>query len=274
MSEATRQPVDFDIATRLEGSEGRFGAVLTDDWQLWGPSGGYLAAIALRAAGEISELPRPVSFFCHFLKAPEYGEIEVRAEFERRGRRSESIGVTMLQDGSPTMRALVRTSADAPGHEHQTPELDGVPRPEDLETFTWRESGVDRPTYTYWNNFERKPVDSLAGGASRVPIAREWVRFIPSGKFENAFLDAARPLVLLDTYGYLAAKRLYPEGDLFAPNLDTSAWFHNIPAQSEWLLIDHSNPIARDGVLFVNGNVWADDGSLVASGSAQLVQLG
>jgi hypothetical protein len=43
----------------------RFTAMVHDDWEIWGPEGGYVAAIALRAAGAASPLARSASFFCH-----------------------------------------------------------------------------------------------------------------------------------------------------------------------------------------------------------------
>ena len=58
------RPVALDQATRLEGDAGRYSVVLSDAWEIWGPSGGYLAALALRAAGDCAEIPRPASFYC------------------------------------------------------------------------------------------------------------------------------------------------------------------------------------------------------------------
>src|SRR5688500_10807325 len=36
--------------TRVEGRDGRYTAKLSPDWDFWTPNGGYLSAIALRAA--------------------------------------------------------------------------------------------------------------------------------------------------------------------------------------------------------------------------------
>src|SRR5882724_9471270 len=63
---AMRRVSDFAIDTALEGSGGRFSARLSRDWEIWGPNGGYVAAIALRAAGAATPLRRPASFACHF----------------------------------------------------------------------------------------------------------------------------------------------------------------------------------------------------------------
>ena len=59
---------DLEVDTRLEErGEGRFRATLSTDWEIWGPNGGYVAAIALRAAGRVAKVPRPAAFTGHFL---------------------------------------------------------------------------------------------------------------------------------------------------------------------------------------------------------------
>ena len=41
-----------DTAVRPTG-EGRYEAELSGDWEIWGPMGGYVAACALRADGDL-----------------------------------------------------------------------------------------------------------------------------------------------------------------------------------------------------------------------------
>ena len=102
------------------------------------------------------------------------------------------------------------------------------------------------------------------------PVIREWVRFEPTPHFEDPFIDAARPLILLDTFGWPAVWQKYRGVDFVAPNLDTYVSFHRPAAQSEWLLVDHECPVADDGLLGVSGRIWDEAGRLLASGSAQL----
>lgn len=266
-----RPPIDLDVATALTGGDGTFEIELTDDWQLWGPSGGYLSAIALRAAGEVAALDRPASYYCHFVRPPKFGGVQVSAQLVRPGRRAESIRVEILQDGKLMLFALVRTTATTGGFDHQFGDAPDAPPPADLPEFRWDGDGAD--AYTYWNNFERRAISGPWGRADDPPVQREWVRSIPVGRYENPFIDAARPLMALDTYGYIAANRKYFDERFISPNLDTSAWFHDIDAQSEWLMIDHSSPVARHGLIGVDGRVWSENGTLVASGAAQLIQL-
>jgi acyl-CoA thioesterase-2 len=49
---------DLEIDTALEYvGEGRYRATLSGEWQIWGPMGGDVAAVAVRAAGAESPFP-------------------------------------------------------------------------------------------------------------------------------------------------------------------------------------------------------------------------
>ena len=50
---------DLDRDTAVVGDGGRYTATLSDDWEIWGPNGGYIAAILLRAAGASHRPPGP-----------------------------------------------------------------------------------------------------------------------------------------------------------------------------------------------------------------------
>lgn len=253
-------PTGLAEATRLAGGDGRFSTRLDEAWEIWGPSGGYLAAIALRAAGRQAEIARPASFYCHFLSPPAFDQVELRVEVLKRGRRSEALSVAMTQGGRPILQALVRTAAEAPGYRHQEPELPAV-APPDAST------PVDPANHRFWNNVTWRRPEGAAGATATV---RDWLRFEPTARFDDAFVDAARPLILLDTFGWPAVYERYRGAGYTAPNLDLSVSFHRSAAASEWLLIDHECPIADDGLLGVSGRVWGEDGRLLATGIAQL----
>jgi acyl-CoA thioesterase II len=264
----TTDAVRLDRATELEGDGERYSVRLSEAWEIWGPSGGYLAALALRAAGRCAEIPRPASFYCHFLRSPEFDEVELAVELLKRGRRSESLSVTMAQGGSPVLFALVRTAAEAPGYEHQIPSAPQVTPPEASKPYERTRDG--KPIFKFWDNVSCRRPDRGPADDEDSPSIREWVRFEPTPCFEDPFVDAARPLILLDTFGWPAVYQRYRGVDYVAPNLDTSVWFHRLARTSEWLLVDHECPAAGDGLLGVSGRVWDEDGCLLASGGAQL----
>lgn len=264
-------PRGLEATTALAGEDGAYSVALSDEWEIWGPNGGYLAAIALRAAGRVAEIPRPVSFYCHFLSSPAFAEVELSVETLRRGRRAESLAVRMTQEGRTVLSALVRTATDGEGHEHQEPSPPAVAPPEDSGPISRVKDG--KPLFPFWGNFScRRPDATESEGEEREGRAaiREWVRFEPVASFGDPFLEAARPLILLDTYGWPAAWRRYGEETRVAPNLDTAAWFHQADPASEWLLIDEECHRAHEGLLGVSGRVWSQSRRLLASGGAQL----
>jgi acyl-CoA thioesterase len=269
MGSRDRDAVALGVATELEGAKGAYSIELSDDWEIWGPSGGYLAALTLRAAGERAEIPRPVSYYCHFLSPPEFDRVELAVELVKRGSRSESVAVRMTQGGREVMFALVRTAADGPGYRHQEVGAPTVAPPEESRPIE-RRANDGSQLYAFWNNVScRRPEVGETEGESPALI-REWVRFEPTPTFDDPFVDAARPLILLDTFGWPAVYQKHRGADFVAPNLDTAVWFHRPPAESEWLLVDHESPVAGDGLLGVNGRIWDTEGRLVASGGAQL----
>lgn len=264
----TRRPIGLDEATHLEGEGGRYSIRLSDAWEIWGPSGGYLAAIALRAAGRCAEIARPASFYCHFLSSPAFDEVELTVQVLRHGRRSESISVQMTQGGEPVLQALVRTAAEAPGYRHQEPVPPDVTPPAESPPLHRTRDG--KPLFNFWNNVSCRRPESSARAEPAPALVREWLRFEPTPCFGDPFVDAARPLILLDTFGWPAVWQRYRGEGYTAPNLDISACFHRFGSESEWLLVDHECPVADDGLLGVSGRVWDTEGRLLATGIAQL----
>ena len=108
---------DLALDTRLvrteptgEDAVTRFRAELSADWKIWGPNGGYLAALALRARGEVAPVKRPASIACHFLSVADFAPVDVETRINRAGRISESISVSIRQAGKPIVEAMIRTT--------------------------------------------------------------------------------------------------------------------------------------------------------------------
>jgi acyl-CoA thioesterase-2 len=262
--------ISLDHATRLDGGEGTYCTTLSPAWEIWGPNGGYLAALALRAASMDAMIDQPASFYCHFLSSPKFAAVELNVSILKRGRRSEALAVEMTQEGKHVLQALVRTAADAPGYEHQQILAPDVAAPDELRSIDQLPAQSERARFRFWENIERRPIDQSPSSEPKDAIVREWARFRPQACFEDPFLDAARSLILLDTYGWPAAYRTHCDGRYIAPNLDTSVWFHRFNQSSEWLLIDHECSTAHHGLLGVSGRVWDTEGRLLASSGAQL----
>jgi len=267
----------LDRDTALEGSGGRFRAVLSDDWRIWGPNGGYVAAIALRAAGAVSRFRRPVSFHCHFLGVGAFGPADVRAEAMREARTADSLRVTVAQRDRTFLEAHVWTSDVRDGLEHDHAAAPAVAAPAALRPFEelLTEEQRARPSFPFWSNVEGRPTawvppDAWTPGAPRLC---NWYRFRPEARFADPFLDAARPLVLIDTLSWPAAcqAHAYDANPWMAPSLDLAARFHRAPPYGEWLLVEASADVAAEGVIGFHNRVFDENGRLVASGGGQLL---
>ncbi len=264
---------DFEVDTRVDGGDGRYRAHISRDWEIWGPNGGYLAAIALRAAGREAKIARPATFTCHFLATARFEPVDLEISVIQRGRRAESLHVVMSQHGRPILQGLLRTAAGGPGLVHDVAVMPDVPPPEALKS--WEELRPDAPeSYPFWQNLEGKVShpERIDDPGPYQPVFREWQRFRPRATFDDIWVDAGRMLLLIDTMSWPAACQPHPLPRQFqGPNLDVTAWFHRFAPESEWLLVDHESPVAESGLMGTTARIWSRDGRLLASGGAQLL---
>jgi acyl-CoA thioesterase-2 len=269
---------DFEKDTRVEKiGDGRFRAELKPDWEIWGPNGGYVATLALRAAGACAQIPRPSSFTCHFLAIGRFEPVEVEVEVVRAGRRAELLRSRVVQGGRILVETLLRTASEGPGLEHPTTGAPVVPAPETLESLEALVAKLPTdppPHHRFWENLDRRPLDPTSIGGPRIANPAdwaEWYRFRPLATFEDRWVDAARYLVLIDTLSWPAASRPHVDGGFIAPSLDVTTWFHDFAPQEEWLLAHEVSRVARGGLMSTEGSVYSRDGRLLASGGSHLL---
>jgi acyl-CoA thioesterase II len=262
---------DFEADTQVEGSSGHYRICLSSEWEIWGPNGGYLAAIALRAMGREAAIPRPVSFHCHFLGVARFEAVDLRVSAIQQGKRAESFHVVMTQEGRPILSGSLRTAVAGPGLVHDVTRAPDVLPPEQLRT--WEQLFPDEGSGpAFWKNIEGCPCepDAVLKPGPHAPTLRQWNRYRPRATFADPFVDAARQLVLIDTLAWPAGQRPHVDPAFQAPNLDVGAWFHRGAPQEEWLLAEQECSIAEGGLLGARSRVWSRDGRLLASGGAQL----
>jgi len=126
---------DFSIDTAVAGAAGRYVAHLSRDWEIWGPNGGYTAAIALRAAGAAATLRRPASFACHYVSVAEFDAVDLTVTSLRAAKRAASLRVAMTQKGRLILEALVWVVDDAlQGLQHDELRMPDVPLPDQLKS--------------------------------------------------------------------------------------------------------------------------------------------
>lgn len=263
----------LDIDTALQGGNGHFVGRITRDWEIWGPNGGFLAALALRAAGAHTDLSRPASFSCHFLGVADFDTVDLHVRSLRRTRRAESMAVSMTQRGAPILEAMVWAIGTVAGLEHDAWTMPVVPAPGELLSI--EEHAPDGPTFAFWNNLECRPCNWIDDWDHRPPgVFHEhaWYRFRPSATFDDPFVDAGRALLVLDTVLWPVVARGHPEmPDMYAPSIDVQVRFHALAPHDEFLLTDAHSPAGRDGLVGGVAAVWSESGQLLATGGQQML---
>ena len=125
---------DLGTDTAVEQiDDNRYSAKLNGDWRIWGPQGGYIASVALRAAGAASPFTRPASFSCHFLGVAQFDEVEVTVTTLRVARAACSQRVELTQDGVTMLEATVWSVGEVEGLAHDVTEPPDVPGPDGLQ---------------------------------------------------------------------------------------------------------------------------------------------
>ena len=268
---------DFAEDTAVEPiGEGRYRAHISKDWMTWGPNGGYVSAIALRAAGAASRFDRPVSYACQYLRVGQFDAVELEVRTLHGGRSTDALQVSMRQGDEHLLEASVWAAAQNEGLVHDYTGMPDVPPPDGLPDMVAL-VGEQRAKIGAFRNFERRPlgwVPDQEDPEPREPTTRGWFRFQPRATSEDAFADAGRSVILIDSFSWPAVWPAHPsKGPLpwIAPNLDLHVRFHQSAADSDWLFCDSRAELAKEGLIGTEGRVWTPDGRLIASGSSQLL---
>jgi acyl-CoA thioesterase len=268
--------LDADTAVEPIG-EGRFRAGLSPDWGMWGPNGGYLATIALRAAGATATLAVPASLNCGFLGAPTFDEVTLEVTRLRGGRRAELLRVGMFQDGKQVVEATVRVVAEGlAGPERQWHPVPDAPWPTEVPTMAERTAATGGDPIPLWRNYEIRPVGDPGTGPDRAagePFGLAWLRFVPRADFpDDPWLDAGRCLIATDIVGFPSVVRGFASDEVrfVAPTLDLQVNFH-AAGPGEWLLVEAEGLHTGGGLAGGRARIWSPDVGLVASGSQQMM---
>ena len=267
---------DLTEDTAVEGGDGHYTTTLSRDWEIWGPNGGYIAAIALRAAGAYSRFDRPVTLVGHFLGVADFdAPVDLEVTTLREAKRAQSVRVSMTQRDQPIFHAMVWSVGDVSGLEHDMTTMPEAPDPESLRSAADRlaEAGIE-PRFKFWGNFDERPVrwiDDWENRAPGDPIFGGWYRYVPTATFDDPWVDACRSVILLDTLGWPAACNLHTRNEYIAPSIDLSVAFHRSRPEEQWLYGHATSPSASAGLIACESRVWSRDGTLLAVGASQLL---
>lgn len=257
----------IDTAVRRDAHDpGLVHARLSEDWSVWGPNGGHLAATALRAGLACSRFERPASFQCHFLSVGRFEPVEIRVRSAGGGKRAESLHIEVQQHGRALLTAtLWCVDEGLGGYEHDLIEAPGVPAPRELKPYQELFENYAE-WYPIWRSMEGRPVETRTEPGD--PVSQTWMRLTDT-QITTREHDAVRQLFWLDFPGWNAttAAHAWPF-EYIAPNLDLTVQFHQFAPEVEWMLADGVAPVAGEGIVCAFSRVWSEDGRLLASGTS------
>ena len=262
--------------TAITERDGKLIAHLSSDWEIWGPNGGYVSAIALRAAGmRAPEGHRPASISIQYLRTAKFEPVEAHVEVLKSGQSAACLHVRLVQDSRPFLTAQVWTTNKSDGHSIQDIATPDIPNPDELKSM-WELLPLNTPKHNFWAHFDTHPVGFIPNDV-RSPeghVRRDWIRYHDWTSTDDVFLDSGRCLVLADTLPWTAFCRgVTGHVDFIAPSLDISIWFHRPPKTAEWLFTDVRTEFAHAGLMHAHVTVWNEERELLATAATQMLQL-
>jgi acyl-CoA thioesterase-2 len=241
----------LDVLAVHEVHADRFANSVTYDngWRLYG---GQACAQALLSAGRTVDPARqPHSLHAYFLRMGTPAlPVEYVVERDRDGRSFSSRTVTARQQGE----VLLRMMASFTLPDLRSTEDEQVLLAPDVEP----PSDPGRPLVLL--DFEQS-VPSQTHPMHSYPT-RHWLR-CTADLPEDPLLDAAVITYLSDLC--TGHDVLPTSADRAQPTLDHAVWFHRDVRPTEWLLVDLASHGVRQGRGLYTGDVWTEDGRLVAT---------
>jgi acyl-CoA thioesterase len=255
-------PYDFDQATAVApGADGSgYGASVDPGWTIGGrPNGGYLLALATRAALAEAGRPDPLAVSAHYLSPPAPGPVGVAVTLLRAGRSVSVLRATLGQDGAACLEALVSAGqldgvAEPLWRADRAPEL--PPPDECVPGQSEMENGVQVPILDHIDvRLDPATAGWALGRPARRAEMRGWVRFHDGRPPDSlALLQAvdALPPVSFEL-GVLS----------WAPTLELTAYVRRPPAPG-WLACVARGRMLQGGWFDEEAEVWDERGALVA----------
>jgi acyl-CoA thioesterase-2 len=239
--------------------------------------GGQVLGQALAAASRTVDGRSVHSMHAYFLKR---GDVSAPIVYEvdraRDGTSFASRRVVAIQHGAQIFNMAASFQVPETGLEHQAqmPQVAGPDLLQDIEALALAR-GADLPPrmarfLTYRRPFRVKPVHPgqfLATGKLE-PVKRVWMKAVDRLP-DDAFIHCAL-LAYISDYELIGTATLphglhANRGGLQMASLDHAMWFHRPVRVDQWLLFDLDSPSAAGARGLARGQVFTEDGVLVAS---------
>ncbi|MPZ72525.1 MAG: thioesterase family protein [Nitriliruptorales bacterium] len=261
---------EFDADTAISRvAAGAYRAEVSSRWNVADkPNGGYLLALALRAATAELPLPHPFTATAHYLRAPVPGPALLDVEVVRAGRTHATAEVRLLQEDTEVLRALT-TFGDLGTLSGPTHVAAGPPDfPPVEECLTGRAAAMpDGTPVAIAERFDMAVHPDTLGWPRGQPTGSAqvgaWVRLVdgrdPDPLMLAMVVDALPPPVFdIGAAGWV-------------PTIELTTHIRALPAPG-WLRVWVTTRFLQGGYLEEDAEVWDSEGILVAQ-SRQLARL-
>jgi acyl-CoA thioesterase len=253
--------MSFATATAMVPDDtGGFTGAIAEGWDIAGnANGGYLLALAVRALGQLTDRPDPVTVTAHYLAPGHAGPVQAAGEVVKAGRQFTTVSGALHGEGRRLLHTLV-TFGDLEGRDGG-PELveaapPSLPPPDDCQTVV-PTSGFP-PPFMGQVELRLHPEDDRfrSGEPSGRPLVRGWFRF-PG----DEPIDGLGLLLAVDAFPPTVFNARLPVA--WTPTLELTAHVRARPAPG-WLRCQFSTRFVTGGFLEEDGEVWDSTGRLVA----------
>lgn len=239
--------------------------------------GGQILGQALSAAHRTVEDRAPHSLHAYFLRPGDFNRpVVYQVERSRDGRSYSNRRVVALQHGRPILNLAASFKADEDGPSHQV-DMPAVPGPDGLaELVEINASILDkvpekmRRFLAHERPFEFRPVEppQVIDPSARAPRKhlwmRAWSRLPDDPQIHRTLLAYVSDYELLGT-ATLPHELPFGRKTVQMASLDHGMWFHHPFRVDDWLLYTFDSPSSGDGRGFSRGQIFARNGTLVAS---------
>src|SRR3954470_1217355 len=242
------------------------GQVNRDWWIVFGPNGGFLAAMIVKAmsttVNDRARAPRALTI--HYTAAPAEGAVRIRTTIERAGRSLTTVSARMEQGErliALAIGAFSRSRASA--IEFSDAPAPIVPEPGELARAELRD---DLPPFTrQWDIRPAIGVEPFKG-ADGSTLTGGWIKPLDAHP-----IDAALVAQLTDAWLPAVFIRLTEPNAV--PTIDLTIHFRaELPLPPDYVLVTFQTRLSTEGFVEEDGWIWARDGRLIAH-SRQLALL-
>ncbi|MEO0030846.1 MAG: hypothetical protein RIS94_604 [Pseudomonadota bacterium] len=244
--------------------------------------GGLIVSQALAAMQATVPEDKPAHALHLFYQRPGLIDrpLDIAVFRETDGRSFAQRRAAVTQDGAPIAQAMASFQSDEPGLTQQIP-MPEVPPPYALEPLASilarRISELPARHRPFWcrrQQFDWRPAEPFTIGDSQPRRAARHFWFRANGTVTGG-LGVQQRLLAYATDTHIMQTGLRPLGLCWADDrlqtssLDHAIWFHAPFRVDEWLLYAMDSPAASGARVLCTGNVFRQDGTLVATVTQQ-----